>query len=153
MQGVRARGRGQPEREFRLAGELGAGVLTHLVGQGLTELAQRVAIYRRAHEEAGHPGQATVTLMVHTYLDEILDAARREVEGPFCHYLARFVDVGSSGTPSSTAISLLAPAGARLNLSDADARHLALRGFERYFAAAVLQSLHRLAGLRILSLE
>ena len=38
---------GSPET-FRAAGELGANVLTHLLGQTIEELAEKIAVYRAA---------------------------------------------------------------------------------------------------------
>ncbi len=38
---------GSPET-FRLAGEVGAGLLTHLLGQSVEDLAAKIAIYRAA---------------------------------------------------------------------------------------------------------
>ncbi len=58
---------GNPET-YRQAGEMGAGVLTHLLGQSVQELAQKLAIYRRAWRDGGHgPGEGHV-LMLHTSL-------------------------------------------------------------------------------------
>jgi natural product biosynthesis luciferase-like monooxygenase protein len=116
---------GSPET-FRTAGSLGGGVLTHLVGQEPSELAERIQIYRSAWDEAGHgPGRGTVTLMVHTYVDEDLASARRTVQAPFCQYLASFLDVMSTGSRSGT----------EKGASRTDVEHAAIRGFERYFGA------------------
>ena len=46
---------GSPET-FRLAGEKGAGLLTHLLGQEWTSWRRRSACYREAWHEAGHSG-------------------------------------------------------------------------------------------------
>src|SRR5579871_4605931 len=45
---------------FRIAGEMGANVLTHLLGQDLKELAEKIACYRLAYTQAGHPGRGKV---------------------------------------------------------------------------------------------
>ncbi len=48
------------------AGKAGANVLTHLLGQTVEEVAEKVVAYRKAWTEAGHPGRGIVTLMLHT---------------------------------------------------------------------------------------
>ncbi len=75
------------EDTFRLAGDLGVNVLTHLLGQSLEDVAARVAIYRDAWAAAGHPGEGHVTLMMHTFVGESDDAVRAAVRGPMVHYL------------------------------------------------------------------
>nr|MDJ0841827.1 amino acid adenylation domain-containing protein [Acidobacteriota bacterium] len=72
---------------FRDAGRMGANLLTHLLGQDLTELATKIKAYRRARREAGHRDRGHVTLMLHTYLAEDPDVARRVAEAPFRAYL------------------------------------------------------------------
>ncbi|MFI0942889.1 MupA/Atu3671 family FMN-dependent luciferase-like monooxygenase [Streptomyces sp. NPDC021020] len=79
---------GSPET-FRLAGELGAGVLTHLLGQELADVAEKTAVYRAAWREAGHPGEGHVTLMAHTFVGTDPDEVRERVRGPFREYLRR----------------------------------------------------------------
>ena len=49
---------------FIQAGKLGANLLTHLLGQTVEEVAEKVRAYRKAWTEAGHPGRGTVTLML-----------------------------------------------------------------------------------------
>ncbi len=65
---------------FRQAGELGANVLTHLLGQSVEELAGKIALYREARQAVGHAGRGLVTLMLHTLVgdtdDEVHDLAR-----------------------------------------------------------------------------
>jgi natural product biosynthesis luciferase-like monooxygenase protein len=83
---------GSPET-FRLAGEMGAGVLTHLLGQGLEELAEKVTVYRRAWRAAGHPGAGHVTLMLHTFVGADESSVRETVRGPMKAYLRSSVDL------------------------------------------------------------
>lgn len=78
---------------FRQAGELGTGVLTHLLGQSLGELALKVSAYREAYARAGHPGRGHVTLMMHTYLDDTPEAVDRAVRAPMKRYLRGAVDL------------------------------------------------------------
>ena len=65
---------GSPET-FRLAGELGAGLLTHLLGQSITDLAAKIAVYRDARREHGFdPASGEVAVMLHTFVgDDVED--------------------------------------------------------------------------------
>ncbi len=77
---------GSPDT-FRAAGELGAGVLTHLLGQSMDELATKLAIYREAWRAAGHEGNGHVTLMLHTFIGDDAEAVRDIVREPMKSYL------------------------------------------------------------------
>lgn len=73
---------------FRLAGELGANVLTYLVDLGLDGLADCVRTYRKARADAGHdPDSGVVTVMLHTLLDDSEPRARRRAEPHYHRYL------------------------------------------------------------------
>ncbi len=78
---------GNPET-WRDAGRLGANVLTHLLGQSVAEVGEKVTIYRAALAEAGHdPSRFTVTLMLHTFIAASRDAAREIAREPMKDYL------------------------------------------------------------------
>ena len=78
---------GNPET-WRDAGRLGANVLTHLLGQSIAEVGDKVKIYRAALAEAGHdPSAFKVTLMLHTYIAADREAARETARGPMKDYL------------------------------------------------------------------
>ena len=78
---------GNPET-WREAGAHGANVLTHLLGQSIDEVAGKITLYRNALREAGHdPDTFTVTLMLHTYVAETRDEARRVAREPMKDYL------------------------------------------------------------------
>ncbi|WP_141588881.1 non-ribosomal peptide synthetase/type I polyketide synthase [Myxococcus sp. AB056] len=86
---------GNPET-FRKAGEVGAGILTNVLGLGsnLDELATKVALYRETYRKAGHgSGQGHVTLMLHTFLGQDLDEVREAVREPLLRYFRSSVDV------------------------------------------------------------
>jgi natural product biosynthesis luciferase-like monooxygenase protein len=74
---------------FELAGKLGAGVLTHLLGQDIDDLATKISIYREAF--TAQDGAALcgpqVALMVHTFLGRDRDEIREVVREPFSAYL------------------------------------------------------------------
>ena len=78
---------GNPET-WRDAGRLGANVLTHLLGQSVAEVGDKVKIYRAALAEAGHdPAAFKVTLMLHTYLAADRETAREVAREPMKDYL------------------------------------------------------------------
>jgi natural product biosynthesis luciferase-like monooxygenase protein len=116
---------------FRLAGRLGAGVLTHLLNQDVATLETKIAAYRAERAAHGHPGEGHVTLMLHTFLGRDLDAVRRQVRGPFLSYLAQAVDLTVSTASSH---GLAGPGG----LTDALKEQVLARSFERYFDADAL---------------
>jgi natural product biosynthesis luciferase-like monooxygenase protein len=78
---------GNPDT-WREAGAKGANVLTHLLGQSVEEVAEKIALYRQALRDAGHnPDDFTVTLMLHTCLAETREAAREIAREPMKDYL------------------------------------------------------------------
>jgi natural product biosynthesis luciferase-like monooxygenase protein/amino acid adenylation domain-containing protein len=78
---------GNPET-FRQAGKLGLNLLTHLLGQSITELAEKVQLYRQAWHEHGHgPDEGHVTLMLHTFIGEDEQTVLRHVKQPLKNYL------------------------------------------------------------------
>lgn len=82
---------GNPET-WREAGELGANVLTHLLGQSIDEVAGKIKLYREARAKAGHdPEAGIVTLMLHSYVGRDRAQVRRVAEGPMKAYLAAAV--------------------------------------------------------------
>ncbi|QGZ37684.1 natural product biosynthesis luciferase-like monooxygenase protein [Pseudoduganella flava] len=112
---------------FRYAGEIGANVLTHLLGQSLTELREKIALYRQARAEHGFdPDAGRVTLMLHTYVDGDVEAARETVREPFKAYLR-------------SAINLLKPVAESQGLDAGNDLELVVdAGFNRYFATGAL---------------
>ncbi|WP_108395452.1 MupA/Atu3671 family FMN-dependent luciferase-like monooxygenase [Devosia submarina] len=78
---------GNPET-FRECARQGAHLLTHLLGQSVEELAEKIAIYRQTLAELGHdPSQFKVTLMLHTLLGEDREAVRERARQPMKDYL------------------------------------------------------------------
>ncbi|MFV2038821.1 MAG: MupA/Atu3671 family FMN-dependent luciferase-like monooxygenase, partial [Acidimicrobiales bacterium] len=72
---------------FELAGRQGLFLLTHLLGQSVEQLAEKVAAYRAAWNEAGHEGRGVVSLMLHTFVTEDSDIVRETVREPMKSYL------------------------------------------------------------------
>jgi natural product biosynthesis luciferase-like monooxygenase protein len=83
---------GNPDT-YQMAGTVGANVLTHLLGQSLEEVAAKIAIYRQARQEHGHPGRGHVTLMLHTFVSDRLDFVRETVRTPLTEYLRTSADL------------------------------------------------------------
>jgi natural product biosynthesis luciferase-like monooxygenase protein len=121
---------GSPDT-FRQAGELGVGVLTHLLGQELDELAAKIEDYRRAsartHQRFGH-----VVLMLHTFLGADRAAVRASVRGPFSDYLRS--SLGLWARAAGNLSQGLDPA----RMTPRELEFLVERGFERYFESGGL---------------
>ena len=78
---------GNPDT-WREAGEMGAHVLTHLLGQSIDEVAGKITLYHDALRKAGHdPAQFKISLMLHTYVGRDREQVRRVAEGPMKAYL------------------------------------------------------------------
>lgn len=90
---------GNPQT-FERAGAAGYHVLTHLLGQTLDALEQKIAVYRRAWRNAGHAGDGQVTLMLHTYVGEDEAAVRTTVREPMLRYLGSSANLVGSYTQS-----------------------------------------------------
>ncbi|MFF7458688.1 MupA/Atu3671 family FMN-dependent luciferase-like monooxygenase [Kitasatospora sp. NPDC008115] len=117
---------------FRMAGEAGTGVLTHLLGHSLEELAEKIALYRRTWREHGHPGEGHVAVMVHTFVGPDLEEVRELVREPMSRYLETSFDlIASLGATTGSAQDFKA-------LSPGELRELVDRAFERFFATASL---------------
>ncbi|MFY0567872.1 MupA/Atu3671 family FMN-dependent luciferase-like monooxygenase [Archangium lansingense] len=95
---------GSPET-FRLAGELGANILTNLMGQQLDSLAEKVALYRETWRRHGHPGRGHVSLMMHAFLGTDVAEVRRTVREPLMRYFRSSVDI-SSGFAASQGLKV-----------------------------------------------
>jgi natural product biosynthesis luciferase-like monooxygenase protein len=126
------------------AGRIGANVLTHLLGQSIDEVAGKIRLYRQAYRAAGHAGDGSVTLMLHTFVGDDLETVRETVRKPMTDYLASAVslvrDVASSwaafkrkadGTTADVPHDLS-------RLSADDLQDLLAFSFERYFSSSGL---------------
>ncbi|TCO59354.1 MupA/Atu3671 family FMN-dependent luciferase-like monooxygenase [Actinocrispum wychmicini] len=70
---------GSPDT-FRAAGQLGAGLLTHLLCQNLEELAKKITVYREAYTGTEAP---RVAVMLPTFLGQDRGVVRETVGVPF----------------------------------------------------------------------
>lgn len=78
---------GNPET-WKEAGRNGCHVLTHLLGQSISEVGDKIKLYHQALREAGHdPERFKVTLMLHTYLAVTRDEAHEVAREPMKDYL------------------------------------------------------------------
>lgn len=122
---------------FRQAGELGANLLTHLLGQTTQALAEKIAIYRNAWQAAGYEGSGTVTLMLHTLVGDSDEEVREVVREPMKRYLASSLNLASAHLES---VPFIKDAG---NI-DTDAltpdmvERVLEASFEKYFQTASL---------------
>ncbi|MGW0533981.1 MupA/Atu3671 family FMN-dependent luciferase-like monooxygenase [Streptomyces sp. NPDC003032] len=74
------------------AGRLGANILTGLIGTETEQLAANIALYRKERAAHGHdPGTGTVSVMLHTYLEEDAAAARERCREPLREYLRGYL--------------------------------------------------------------
>jgi natural product biosynthesis luciferase-like monooxygenase protein len=113
---------GSPDT-FRTAGTLGAGLLTHLLGQDHDRLTRNIAAYREEQES----GPGHVVLMLHTLIGTDAAAVRALVREPFSNYLRSSADL------IVKAASGLLPAGVDLDrLPERDKEFLIAHAFERY---------------------
>lgn len=63
-------------------------MLTHLLGQSIAEVSEKIALYREARADAGlDPETGEVCLMLHTYLADTRDQAREIARAPMKDYL------------------------------------------------------------------
>jgi natural product biosynthesis luciferase-like monooxygenase protein len=140
-------------RTFISAGETGANLLTHLIGQGMEELAGKIRLYRNALESRGFdPQQRTVTLMLHTYLDEDLETVRQTVDRPFREYLRSAISLEQMAALGGGAIS----GGHKIEphtIPDHVMQDLLDLTFERYFTAGSLMGTPEQAAERLRRFE
>ena len=75
-------------KTWQEAGAAGCNVLTHLLGQSVEEVGEKIKLYHAALREAGHdPADFKVTLMLHSFLSDSRDHAREVAREPMKDYL------------------------------------------------------------------
>ncbi|PCJ49785.1 MAG: hypothetical protein COA74_04870 [Gammaproteobacteria bacterium] len=130
---------GNPE-SYRLAGEMGMNLLTHLLGQNLEEVADKVRIYREARKSAGYdPATGNVTLMLHTFVGKCNEEVRELVRQPMKDYLGAAISLVINFAWSFPAFKR--PGGVDSKPEDIDLKSLSAEevdtildfAFERYF--------------------
>jgi natural product biosynthesis luciferase-like monooxygenase protein len=123
---------GSPET-FVKAGEIGANVLTHLLGQTVEQIAANIRRYRDARAAHGHaPDSGKVTLMLHTFIGEDREEVRAQVKEPFTAYLRTSV-----GLIENLVKSMNLPLDLS-TISESDMDALLDFTFDRYFETSAL---------------
>jgi len=91
---------------FISAGKVGANLLTHLIGQDIDTLAEKIVVYRDALREHGWGADhGKVSLMLHTFLGPDEDEVKRTVREPFREYLRSAVKLEVEAVKGGGAIS------------------------------------------------
>jgi natural product biosynthesis luciferase-like monooxygenase protein len=134
---------GNPDT-YRGAAKAGANVLTHLLGQSIAEVGEKIKIYREALVAEGKDPKAyKVTLMLHTFVGEDVERVRQIVHEPMKEYLRSAVALIKEYAWAFPAFKR--PEGAKSAL-DVDLRSLSKEeldgilefAFERYFVESGL---------------
>jgi natural product biosynthesis luciferase-like monooxygenase protein len=108
---------------FRTAGVLGGNLLTHLLGQSVAGLTEKIAAYREELRHShGSRVRGHVTLMLHTLLGDSDAAVRDDIREPFGRYLASSLDLIKKSGPTTAGI----------DLTEADTEAVLRRAFDRY---------------------
>ncbi|HSU54720.1 MAG TPA: MupA/Atu3671 family FMN-dependent luciferase-like monooxygenase, partial [Candidatus Dormibacteraeota bacterium] len=132
---------GHPDT-FKLAGELGANVLTHLLGQNVEELKQKLALYQDAWKSNGHTGEGHVTLMLHTFLGRDMAQVKETVREPFTRYLRSSIDLIKNDPWAFTTFKKPANGhngnGHNGQFSEEELDVMSAHAFERYFETSGL---------------
>ncbi len=127
---------------FAQAGRMGCHLLTHLLGQDLQELSDKIALYRKAWNDAGHAGRGTVSLMLHTFVGQDDDHARSVARGPMKGYLTTaisLVEKAAWAWPATKQDLDLGDGSFKLaDLEESEQEALLEFAFERYFGSSGL---------------
>ena len=124
---------GSPQ-SFRIAGRLGAGILTHQLGQADDALERNIATYREALvEEHGAGARSHVVLMQHAMLGEDRERVRELVREPLTEYLRSSMDLiaASPAAPGADGFDLN-------RIPSQDKEFMLARQFDRLFTRAGL---------------
>lgn len=134
---------GNPET-FKMAAEKGAGILTHLLGQSVEQVAEKVELYRKTWNECGHEGRGHITLMLHTFVGGASDHVKNIARGPMKNYLKSAIFlVKQAAWNFPTFKELSASTGQTIDeyfetISEEDLDALLEFAFERYYETSGL---------------
>ena len=129
---------------FEAAGRMGASVLTHLLGQSVEELTEKLAAYRQAWRDAGHPGNGHSALMLHSFVGDDDTSVRSIVRGPLIEYLrssASLIKQYAWSFPAFKRRNGMASANSGVELADLEPQEMSAlldHAFERYYATSGL---------------
>lgn len=130
-------------KTYEQAGAIGANVLTHLLGQTLSEVGEKIRAYRAARAAHGHdPATGRVTLMLHTRVGDDDDSVRDLVRAPLQAYLKSSVELVKQFAWSFPAFKRpdgAAPLDVDLTqLSPDESQAVVEHAFQRYFETSGL---------------
>lgn len=129
---------------FKLAGRIGANILTNMLGQDIDDLRSKFAAYRESRAAHGHIGPGTVSVMLHTFVCEDTENAREQARAPFCNYLKSSFDLIKVAPFMFPAFKKPSKDGAEApgldtaSFTDEDMAALLDHAFDRYFETAGL---------------
>lgn len=132
---------GNPE-SYERAGQLGVNVLTHLLGQSVEELADKITVYRRSWRAHGHAGEGKVSLMLHTFVGDSDADVKELVRAPMKAYLGSSISL-IKGFAEAFPTFRQKPNGSSpaldfQSLDDEEMEALLDYSFERYYATSGL---------------
>ena len=131
---------GNPETYIEAA-KAGANVLTHLLGQSIDEVAEKVELYRKTWSEVGHPGRGHVSLMLHTFVSDCPDFVKSTVRKPMREYLRTSAGLVKKYSWSFPTFKRLGKSAHEANFGDLNEEEMdALldHAFDRYFESSGL---------------
>jgi iturin family lipopeptide synthetase A len=115
------------------AGEIGANVLTNLMGQTIEDLEKNIALYRESLSQHGYnPELGHVTVLLHTFIGDELNIIREKAREPFYNYLRSGVGLFQN---------LVKSQGLKVNLetlSKNDIDYILSKAYERYVQTSAL---------------
>ncbi len=77
---------------YQYAGQLGANVLAQMQNQTVEDIAEKIALYREARASAGHD-RGHITILLHTFITDDLDQARKQAREPLREYLRSHAEI------------------------------------------------------------
>jgi natural product biosynthesis luciferase-like monooxygenase protein len=115
------------------AGEIGAGILTNLMGQTIEDLASNIALYRKSLSEHGYaPESGQVAVLLHTFVGNDDALTREKARAPFCNYLNSSVGLFKNLIKSQgLAVDLD-------RLTEEDKNYILATAYERYVQSSAL---------------
>jgi natural product biosynthesis luciferase-like monooxygenase protein/amino acid adenylation domain-containing protein/non-ribosomal peptide synthase protein (TIGR01720 family) len=109
---------------FEQAGQMGVNILTHLLGQSIEELAEKIKVYKKALSLSHHSeANKQITLMIHTFVTSCEKYALEQVKEPFKNYLKTSIDLLKKVFPEENVD----------NLDHQEMDTLLEHAFERYY--------------------
>ncbi len=115
------------EESYRHAAEIGANILTGIIGNSFGQLEEKISRYREMLAANGYdPGSRKVAVMLHTCLGDSNEEVRRMVEQPLKEYLKTFIRQQKNFSESYDAMTA------------ADLDVIVSKAFEAYFEFSAL---------------